>query len=178
MAEMPEAHPEDRTRNVRRSGSSASSAAARKEPFRLTASRLMEAVVERENMAKAYRRVVANGGAAGVDRMPVEALLPYLNEHWARIKEELLEARYQPQPVRIVKIPKPSGGVRTLGIPTCVDRVIQQALLQALTPIFDPDFSESSYGFRPGRSAHQAVLHVPCGCREAVGCGHRLGEVL
>jgi RNA-directed DNA polymerase len=128
----------------------------------------MEAAVERENMAKAHRRVVANGGAPGVDKMPVDALLPYLREHWARIKEELLEGGYTPQPVRIVEIPKPSGGVRMLGIPTCVDRLIQQALQQVLTPVFDPDFSESSYGFRPNRSAHQVLAaraHVASGRR-------------
>ena len=132
----------------------------------------MEAVVERENMARAYRRVVRNSGAAGVDKMPVEQLLPYLKEHWVGIKEDLLAGRYQRQPVRIVEIPKPSGGVRMLGIPTCLDRLIQQALHQVLTPIFDPDFSESSYGFRPGRGAHQAVLaaraHVTSGRRWVV----------
>jgi RNA-directed DNA polymerase len=118
---------------------------------------LMEAVVERENMLVALKRVESNGGAAGVDEMTVEELRPYLKEHWPRIQKELLEGRYQPQPVRRVEIPKPGGGKRQLGIPTVVDRLIQQALHQVLTPIFDPDFSESSYGFRPGRSAHQAV---------------------
>ena len=118
---------------------------------------LMEAVVERENMLVALKRVESNGGAAGVDEMTVEELRRYLKEHWPRIKKELLEGRYQPQPVRRVEIPKPGGGKRQLGIPTVVDRLIQQALHQVLTPIFDPDFSESSYGFRPGRSAHQAV---------------------
>jgi len=120
---------------------------------------LMERVVGRDNMLAAYRRVLANKGSAGVDEMPVEALMPYLREHWAAIKEELLHGRYEPSPVRGVEIPKPGGkGVRLLGIPTVLDRLIQQALHQMLTPIFDPDFSSSSYGFRPGRSAHQAVL--------------------
>lgn len=132
----------------------------------------MEVVVERKNMARAYRRVKANGGAAGVDKMSVVALLPYLRTHWARTREELLKGRYTPQPVRIVEIPKPTGGVRMLGIPTCMDRLIQQALHQVLTPIFDPDFSESSYGFRPNRSAHEAVLaaraHVASGRRWVV----------
>jgi RNA-directed DNA polymerase len=172
MAEMPEAHPEDRTRNVRTYGSSASNTTAPKETSRLTASQLMEAVVERENMERAYRRVVRNGGAPGVDEMPVGALLDHLRAHWPRIKEALLAGRYAPSPVRIVEIPKPTGGVRMLGIPTCVDRLIQQALLQVLTPIFDPTFSESSYGFRPGRSTHQAVLaaraHMASGKRWVV----------
>jgi len=117
----------------------------------------MEAVVARENMFRAYERVVSNKGAAGVDGMTVEQLKPYLQEHWAKIKEELLKGEYQPQPVRSVEIPKPQGGVRQLGIPTAADRLIQQALHQVLSPIFEPQFSESSYGFRPGRSAHQAV---------------------
>ncbi|MBD3297122.1 MAG: group II intron reverse transcriptase/maturase [candidate division Zixibacteria bacterium] len=118
----------------------------------------MNAVVERENMTEALRRVERNKGAAGIDQMPVRALRPFLKEHWSRIKEELLSGRYRPSPVRDVMIPKPGGqGVRTLGIPTVVDRLIQQALHQVLSPIFDPFFSDHSYGFRPGRSAHQAV---------------------
>src|SRR5215475_4040154 len=117
----------------------------------------MEAVVARENMFRAYERVVSNKGAAGVDGMTVEQLKPYLQEHWAKIKEELLKGEYQPQPVRCVEIPKPQGGMPNCRIPTVVDRLIQQALHQVLSPVFEPDFSESSYGFRPGRSAHQAV---------------------
>jgi len=117
----------------------------------------MEAVVARGNMFSAYEQVVSNKGSAGIDGMTVEQLKPYLQEHWAKIKEELLKGEYQPQPVRCVEIPKPQGGVRQLGIPTAVDRLIQQALHQVLSPIFEPGFSESSYGFRPGRSAHQAV---------------------
>jgi RNA-directed DNA polymerase len=120
----------------------------------------MEAVVERENMKRASQRVVGNRGAAGVDEMTVEQLKPHLKEQWARIKEELLGGRYQPQPVRGVEIEKPGGGMRQLGIPTVVDRLIQQALHQVLSPQFDPDFSEWSYGFRYGRSAHQAVLQA------------------
>jgi len=124
-------------------------------------------------MMAAHRRVLANRGSAGVDEMPVEALMPYLKEHWATIKEELLAGHYEPSPVRSVEIPKPGGkGVRLLGIPTVLDRLLQQALQQVLTPIFDPDFSGSSYGFRPGRSAHQAVLaaqgHVTSGRRWVV----------
>ena len=119
--------------------------------------RLMEQVVSRNNMRAAYDRVVSNDGAAGVDKMTVDQLKGHLIEHWPRIKEELLNGSYHPQPVRKVEIPKPSGGIRTLGIPTVVDRLIQQAVHQQLVPLFDPGFSESSYGFRPGRSAQQAV---------------------
>jgi RNA-directed DNA polymerase len=129
----------------------------------------MEAVVERENMKAAYARVMSNKGAAGVDDMPVEALKPHLDKHWPRIKAELLEGRYVPQPVLGVQIPKPGGGVRQLGIPTVTDRLIQQALHQVLCPIFDPGFSGSSYGFRPNRSAHQGVLRA----RELVAGGRR-----
>ena len=118
---------------------------------------LMEAVVARENMLDAYCRVMSNKGAAGVDKMPVEELKLYLQEHWARIRQELLAGTYQPQAVRCVEIPKPNGGVRQLGIPTVVDRLIQQALHQVMSPIYEPNFSESSYGFRPGRNAQQAV---------------------
>jgi group II intron reverse transcriptase/maturase len=117
----------------------------------------MEAVVARENLLDAYWRVMGNKGAAGVDGMPVEQLKPYLQEDWAQIKESLLKGTYEPQAVRCVEIPKPNGGVRQLGIPTVVDRLIQQALHQVLSPLFEPGFSESSYGFRPGRSAQQAV---------------------
>ncbi|MEO6723950.1 MAG: group II intron reverse transcriptase/maturase [Blastocatellia bacterium] len=136
----------------------ASSGAARKEFVRPEELQLMEAVVARENLLDAYARVMGNKGAAGVDEMPVEQLKPYLQEHWAQIKESLLNGTYQPQAVRCVEIPKPNGGMRQLGIPTVVDRLIQQALHQVLSPLFEPDFSESSYGFRPGRSAQQAVL--------------------
>jgi RNA-directed DNA polymerase len=119
---------------------------------------IMEAVVERENMRAAYSQVLRNHGAAGVDTMPVEALQAYLQTNWSTIKEHLLEGTYTPQPVRRVEIPKPDGrGVRILGIPTVVDRLIQQAMHQVLVPIFDPGFSASSYGFRPGRSARDAV---------------------
>jgi RNA-directed DNA polymerase len=118
----------------------------------------MEAVVGRENMRRALKRVQANKGAPGIDKMPVSELGGYLKEHWPRIREDLLMGHYRPAPVRRVKIPKPGGGMRELGIPTVVDRLIQQALSQVLGPIFEPGFSESSYGFRPGRSAQQAVL--------------------
>ena len=134
--------------------------------------RLMELVVSRENMARAYARVVGNKGAAGIDKMSVVDLKPFLVVHWPRIKEDLLADRYMPQAVRGVEIPKPGGGTRLLGIPTAVDRLIQQALHQVLMPLFDPGFSDHSYGFRPGRSAHDAVkaakAHVASGRRFVV----------
>lgn len=118
---------------------------------------LLERVLERENLLRALRRVERNGGAPGVDGMTVEELRPFLRSHWAHIREDLLHGHYRPQPVRRVKIPKPGGGVRQLGIPTVLDRLIQQAVLQVLTPTFDPYFSDHSYGYRPGRRAHDAV---------------------
>ena len=119
---------------------------------------MMEAVVERENMVAALQRVMSNRGAAGVDGMTVEQLKPYLKEEWKRIKEELVAGEYRPSPVLKVEIPKAKGkGMRKLGIPTVVDRLIQQAMHQVLSAIFEPSFSESSYGFRPSRSAHDAV---------------------
>jgi len=117
----------------------------------------MEAVVERRNMQCAYGRVVDNEGAPGVDGLTVAELKPWLKEHWVKIREALLAGEYQPAAVRKVEIPKPQGGVRTLGIPTVLDRLIQQALHQVMQPLFEPEFSSSSYGFRPGRNAHQAV---------------------
>ena len=118
---------------------------------------MMERVVERENMQAAYRRVMNNKGAPGVDGLTVSGLKVWLIERWPVVKEDLLVGKYQPQSVRKVEIAKPQGGVRTLGIPTVVDRLIQQALHQVLSPIFEPGFSESSYGFRAGRNAQQAV---------------------
>ncbi len=130
----------------------------------------MEEVVCRENMLAAYRRVVGNKGAPGFDGIAVEALAPMLRDRWKAIRKELLSDTYQPSPVLKVEIPKPGGaGVRTLGIPTVLDRLIQQALLQVLQPRIDPTFSDSSYGFRPGRSAHQALEKA----REHVASGHR-----
>lgn len=134
---------------------------------------VMQEVVRRENLKRALKRVCANKGAAGVDGMTLEALTPYLKEHWPAIREELLKGTYVPQPVLRVKILKQDGrGTRALGIPTVFDRFIQQAILQVLTPIFDPHFSEHSYGFRPGRSCHQAVkaarIHVADGYRYVV----------
>jgi RNA-directed DNA polymerase len=117
----------------------------------------MAAVVARENMVAALKRVKSNQGAAGVDGMSVAALDGYLRANWPRIKEALLKGEYQPSPVRRVEIPKPGGGVRQLGIPTALDRLLQQAVHQVLQPIFEPHFSAHNYGFRPGRSAGQAV---------------------
>jgi RNA-directed DNA polymerase len=118
---------------------------------------LWERVWERQNLFTALERVERNGGAPGIDGMPVEELRPYLREHWLEIREALDQQSYQPSPVRRVEIPKPDGGVRLLGIPTVLDRFLQQAIAQALTPLFEPLFSNHSYGFRPGRSAHQAI---------------------
>jgi RNA-directed DNA polymerase len=117
----------------------------------------MEAIVERNNLRKALARVKANKGAAGIDGMTCEDLAPYLKEHWPTIRAQLLEGTYEPQPVRRVEIPKASGGKRPLGIPTVLDRFIQQAVMQVLQADWDRTFSETSFGFRPGRSAHQAV---------------------
>lgn len=118
---------------------------------------LLEQVVAKDNMMAALKRVERNGGAPGVDGMTTESLRDHLKSHWGSIREALLAGDYKPMPVRRFEIPKPDGGVRLLGIPTVLDRLIQQALLQVLTPIFDPDFSDSSYGFRPGRRAWDAL---------------------
>ena len=130
---------------------------------------LLEEVLRRDNVLAAYQRVLRNGGAPGVDGVTVDELMAYCQKHWARIREELLNETYRPQPVRKVNIPKPAGGVRTLGIPTVLDRMIQQALLQILEPLFDPTFSDGSFGYRPGRSAQQAVVRA----REHIAAGYR-----
>jgi RNA-directed DNA polymerase len=158
-AETLDSHPEGSRRNRREEGLGASSDTATRENSGAEAEQLLAAVVERKNMWLALKQVERNSGAAGVDNMTVGQLRSYLREHWLRIKEELLAGSYQPQPVLKVEIPKPgSKGMRMLGIPTVVDRLLQQALHQVLSPLFEPYFSESSYGFRPQRSAHQAVL--------------------
>ncbi len=158
-AEMGHARSHDCGRKPREQETGASTTPARPTPSDPEASlRLMEEIVSRENMMTAYHRVMANKGAAGIDRMTTAQLQPHLKEHWPRIREELLAGRYQPKPVRGAEIPKPGGGVRQLGIPTVLDRLIQQAMHQMLMPLFDPSFSNASYGFRPGRSAHDAVL--------------------
>src|SRR5437868_5253407 len=158
MAEKSESHTGGSGRNPRGTGVGASKVTARREDSSPECEQMMEAVVERENMLTALHRVMSNRGAAGVDRMTVEELKPYLKEEWKRIKEELLTDEYRPSAVLKVEIPKADGkGVRKLGIPTVIDRLIQQALHQILSPIFETEFSESSYGFRPGRSAQDAV---------------------
>jgi RNA-directed DNA polymerase len=122
--------------------------------------RLMEEVCERDNLKEALRRVKGNQGSAGIDRMTVDQLSAYLKQHWPAIREQLLNGAYEPKPVRRVEIPKPDGGVRKLGIPTVLDRFIQQAVMQVLQRQWDRTFSDHSYGFRPGRSAHQAVAQA------------------
>ncbi|MEC0170410.1 group II intron reverse transcriptase/maturase [Paenibacillus graminis] len=118
---------------------------------------LLERMLEGDNLRLAYKRVVQNGGAPGVDNVTVANLQAYLKTHWESVKAELLTGTYRPAPVKRVEIPKPGGGVRLLGIPTVMDRFLQQALLQVMNPIFDAQFSWYSYGFRPGKSAHDAV---------------------
>jgi RNA-directed DNA polymerase len=121
---------------------------------------IMEEVCDQGNLEKAWKRVRQNKGGPGVDGMTVDAAKDYLREHWPAIRSHLLGGTYQPLPVKRVEIPKPEGGVRKLGVPCVVDRLIQQALLQVLQDQWDPTFSEHSYGFRPGRSAHQAVAQA------------------
>ena len=133
------------------------------------AEQLMEEVCERENCKQALQRVKANKGSAGVDGMTVQQLPEYLKQHWPAIREQLLSGTYKPQPVRRVEIPKPDGGVRKLGIPTVLDRFIQQAVMQVLQGRWDRTFSDHSYGFRPGRSAHQAVTAA----QQYIAAGYR-----
>ena len=158
-AERLDSHPEGSQRNWREEGLGASSDTATRDNSEPEAEQLLEAAVERKNMWLALKQVERNSGAAGVDNMTVAQLRGYLREHWLRIKEELLAGSYQPQPVLKVEIPKPGGkGMRMLGIPTVLDRLLQQAIHQVISPLFETSFSESSYGFRPQRSAQQAVL--------------------
>ncbi len=121
---------------------------------------LLEAILDRRNMNKAYKRVKANKGAPGIDGMTIEEALPYLREHKDELIGRILRGKYTPSPVRRVEIPKPDGGIRKLGIPTVIDRIIQQAISQKLMPIYEPKFSEGSYGYRPGRSAKDAISRV------------------
>jgi len=153
-----ETSPKCSERNSRVVGQGKPSVTARREDSNPEETQLMEAVVESKNMTKALRRVEKNKGSAGIDNMEVKELSSYLKAQWPRIKEALLAGKYKPEPVRRVEIPKPEGrGKRMLGIPTVLDRLVQQALHQVLSPIFEPVFSEFSYGFRPGRSAQMAV---------------------
>jgi RNA-directed DNA polymerase len=130
---------------------------------------LMEEVCERENCKQALARVKANKGSPGVDGMTVHELPEFLKQHWPAIREQLLNGTYKPQPVRRVEIPKPDGGIRKLGIPTVLDRFIQQAVMQVLQSRWDRTFSDHSYGFRPGRSAHQAVAAA----QQYIAAGYR-----
>ena len=136
------------------------------------AASLWEQTFSRENLAAALRRVEQNAGAPGIDAMTTKELRPWLHRHWSKVRRQLDAGTYRPSPVRRVKIPKPAGGMRELGVPTALDRVIQQALSQVLTPIFDPTFADESFGFRPGRSAHEAVeaarRHLDSGAEWAV----------
>jgi len=118
---------------------------------------LLGQIWENQNVVRALERVERNGGAPGIDGMTVEELRPYLREHWMELRGALDQQTYQPKPVRRVEIPKPDGGIRLLGIPSVVDRFLQQAIAQVLTPLFESIFSPHSYGFRPGRSAHEAM---------------------
>jgi len=131
---------------------------------------LLERILSRENMQQAWKRVKANKGAPGVDNISIEDFPDFAHENWRTIRESLSDGSYQPLPVKRVEIPKQSGGTRPLGIPTVTDRLIQQAIARVLMPIFDPEFSDSSYGFRPGRSAHDAVYKV----REYIKEGYRI----
>ncbi len=167
-------------RTLGRSGSPASSSETLKPYGRVSRRRvadqsqpelfLLERILSRENMLAAWKQVKANKGSHGIDQMSIEDCWAYLKEHWGQIRDALLAGTYVPQPVRRVEIPKFTGGTRPLGIPTVLDRLIQQAMAQVLGPIFDPTFSESSFGFRPGRSAHQAVRQV----RQFIREGYRV----
>ncbi|WP_347457993.1 reverse transcriptase domain-containing protein, partial [Clostridium botulinum] len=133
------------------------------------ANNLLEKVLARENMLKAMKRVVANRGSHGIDGMRVDELRGFIIKNWLTIKQKLLEGRYKPSPVRRGEIPKPDGGIRLLGIPTVLDRLIQQALAQELNKIYDPTFSDNSYGFKPNKSAKQAILKS----RQYINEGHK-----
>ena len=123
-------------------------------------SQLLEEILSRDNMKLAYKKVKANRGASGIDGITIEEIDDYLKENWVNIRDKIRKRKYKPKPVRRVEIPKPDGGVRNLGVPTVVDRIIEQAIVQRLTPIVEPHFSEYSYGFRPNRRAQQAILKL------------------
>lgn len=167
--ENPWASPGGKERNSRLPEAGASNSTASGENSDPRENQLIEEVLSKENMTKAMKHVESNNGAAGVDDMTVGELKGYLKEEWPRIRSELLEGRYKPKPVRRVMIPKAGGGERQLGIPTVVDRLIQQAVHQVISPIFEENFSGSSYGYRPKRSSQQAVEAA----RRYVGEGRR-----
>ena len=172
MAEMPERSGEDSGGTAKIPASAHQADAVRPTDADASTAINMEEVVSRENMLKAFYRVYSNKGAPGVDGVSVQDLSSQIKTQWSKTREQLLTGTYLPQPVRKVEIPKPSGGKRMLGIPTAMDRMIQQALLQVLQPHVDPTFSEWSFGFRPGRSAHDAVKaaveHIAAGKRWVV----------
>ena len=145
------------------------SAAIDKPPLGEPQQELMQLIVERDNLERAWQQVRSNRGAAGPDGMTIAEFPLWCRKHWAMIRQQLLDGTYRPGPVRRVSIPKADGGERMLGIPNVLDRVIQQAIGQVLTPMFDPDFSESNFGFRPNRSAHGAVKQIQRTIRQ----GHR-----
>ncbi len=151
----PGCRPEDRVEPEGKGG--ARSIVGRETKERDGAGDLMERLLDRDNLNRAYKRVKMNSGAAGVDGMTVDDMLPWLREHKEELLEGLRNGTYKPQPVRRLEIPKPDGGVRKLGVPTVIDRMVQQAVVQTLEPIFEPKFSEASYGYRPGKSAQQAM---------------------
>lgn len=134
------------------------STASRENEDKDGATRILEMVLDRNNLNKAFKRVKQKGGSAGIDNMTVDEMLPYLNKHKDEIINSIRNGKYKPKPVRRVEIPKPDGGVRLLGVPTVIDRMIQQAIVQVLQPIFEAKFSDSSYGFRPNRDAKQAMI--------------------
>ena len=123
-------------------------------------SQLLEEILARDNMMSAYKKVKANGGTSGIDGVTTKDVRNYLVKNWSSIRERIRQRKYKPQPVLCVEIPKPNGGVRNLGIPSVIDRIIEQAIVQVLTPIVEPHFSEYSYGFRPNRSAQQAIIKL------------------
>jgi len=161
-------HEPDRGRNSRR-GIGVRQVHPASTEAKATSALLLEEVVQEETLERAWAAVRRNRGGPGVDGMTVESFGSWWSEHRQRIVDELRSGTYRPQPVKRCEIPKPKGGVRVLGVPTVLDRVVQQAIAQVLTPIFDPGFSEHSFGFRPGRSAHGAVLQA----REFAATGYR-----
>jgi RNA-directed DNA polymerase len=169
MVEIPEFGSGGSGRNLQGTDSEMSSTLTIQENNCMDTLHLMDAVIERENMRAAYARVVGNKGSAGTDGMTVGELYSYIDKHWERIRSELLEDRYKPSTVLAVEIPKPNGGTRKLGIPTVVDRLIGQALNQVMKPLFEPGFSDTSYGFIENRSAQQAVIKA----REYIEEGNR-----